>query len=66
MTKFILVDANNIEESILHTAAEETFDRAMDLVNEHGVCYFRFTRESGMEILNPKLNSRINGAISDA
>lgn len=65
MTKVIMVDMDQIESEATQKA-EIVFDNAMDLLKEHGVCYFRLTVEDGMIILHPRYNAKINGVISDA
>ena len=63
--KVFVVDAEHMEE-LMHEHAENTLQNILDITKSYGACYLRFTKEDGMEIINPKYNARINGAISDA
>lgn len=65
MTKVIMVDMDEISEQA-NIKAEAMFENALDLLKEHGVCYFRLTTDDGMIILHPRYNAKINGVISDA
>lgn len=63
--KVFVVDAEQMEE-LMHEHAENTLQSILDITKSCGVCYLRFTRDDGMEIINPKYNVRITGAIADA
>lgn len=66
MKKMLMVDVNDLMDSAIREAADGVFERAMEIVEKHGVCYFRFTKEDGMMIIHPRFNEKINGTISDA
>jgi hypothetical protein len=66
MKKVLIINSDEDQESMAQDFAEAIFDRARELVREHGVCYFRFTREDGMLIIHPKHNKQITGVIADA
>lgn len=53
-------------ESMISLEAEMLLGSAFKIVNEHGVCYMRFTKEDGIVIIKPEYNKRINGVIADA
>jgi hypothetical protein len=42
------------------------FAKVLELMEKHGVCYCRFTLEDGVQIIDPRYNQRISGAIADA
>lgn len=63
--KVFVVDAEHMED-LMQEHAEHTLQNILDITKSHGACYLRFTKDDGMEIINPKYNVRINGAISDA
>lgn len=63
--KIMIIDAEEMDE-IMQQHAEDTLHTIIDITKKHGVCYLRFTKEDGMEIIKPKYNERINGAICDA
>ena len=62
----MMLDINQIIESMVNDKAENMFGDMLDIVKKHGVCYFRFTREDGIIIINPKYNAKLNGVIADA
>lgn len=62
----MLFDINQLMESAVSDRAESMFEDMLEIVKKHGVCYFRFTREDGIIIVNPKYNAKLNGVISDA
>lgn len=66
MKKVLMVNIDDLVESAIREAADGVFERALEVVEKHGVCYFRFTKEDGMEIIHPRFNEKINGTISDA
>lgn len=63
--KIFVIDADEMEQ-IMQEHAENTMNTILNVVKKHGVCYLRFTKDEGMEIIEPKYNARINGAIADA
>jgi hypothetical protein len=66
MKKVLMLDVNELMESAAQGAADDVFQRALEIVERHGVCYFRFTKDEGMMIIHPRFNEKINGTISDA
>lgn len=66
MSKILSLDVNQFLEAMSQQVAEDVFQQAVGVVEKHGVCYFRFTKEDGMVIIHPRFNSKLNGVISDA
>lgn len=66
MPKMLLIDADKLVEQMISDRAEQVFDDALGVVEKHGVCYFRFTAQDGITIINPRFNKQLTGVISDA
>lgn len=66
MSKVVILDMNQLMDSSINERAESVFSDMMNVVEKHGVCYFRFTLEDGIVIVKPEYNAKINGVIADA
>jgi hypothetical protein len=65
MPKVIVFNVMPSEEDS-KAQAEKVFSMVLDLTDQHGVCFLRFTKSDGMVIIEPRYNARINGVIADA
>jgi hypothetical protein len=66
MSKRIKVSFSQLLQSQGESDADLAFAKVLDVMDQHGVCYCRFTKEDGVQIINPRYNQRISGAIADA
>lgn len=62
MPKILEVDM----EDLVLQHSNAIFEKAVEIVHDHGVCYMRFTKEAGIELIKPEYNQRINGVIANA
>jgi hypothetical protein len=66
MPKATTLSLADLLKAQTQTDSDLAFAKVLDLMEEHGVCYCRFTKEDGVQIISPRYNQRISGVISDA
>lgn len=66
MSKLLVLDMNKLLEDRAHLEADQMFAKVLELMEANGVCYCRFTRDDGVQIIDPRYNQRITGVIADA
>jgi len=66
MPKVTTLSLSDLLKSQTQTDSDIAFAKVMELMEQHGVCYCRFTMADGVQIISPRYNQRISGVISDA
>jgi hypothetical protein len=66
MPKIVMVEVDKLLESSTAEAADQCLSDVLSIVESHGVCYLRFTKEDGILIIQPRYYQKFNGIISDA
>jgi hypothetical protein len=66
MPKVTTLSLAELLKAQTHSDADIAFAKVLELMEKHGVCYCRFTLEDGVQIIDPRYNQRISGAIADA
>lgn len=61
-----MMDIDKLTESSIVDEADRCLSNALDVVEKHGVCYLRFTRDDGIQVIDPRYYKKFNGIISDA
>jgi hypothetical protein len=66
MPKVTTLNLAELLKAQINSDADIAFAKVLELMEKHGVCYCRFTIEDGVQIIDPRYNQRISGAIADA